>query len=178
MPRTCLESSLCFQHAFGMKFNFNKSKVFGVGVSTVELESIASITGFLASQFPCTLFDFQLVLKCLGGLYDNSNLKANSYPWYHIMKLKDALAILEFNLSSLFIKKIWNPNDTTSGYSDIVSLIVNYGPLGLDNPLGLNFHRAWCRSIQSINNVEEHNNMVSTLTILHLYATEDIRFAL
>ncbi|GJS89127.1 RNA-directed DNA polymerase, eukaryota, reverse transcriptase zinc-binding domain protein [Tanacetum coccineum] len=144
-----------------------------------------------------------------GGLHDNSNLKANSGLWYHIMKLKDDLATLEINLSSLFMKKVENGNDTSfwhdkwmdgdplcasfprlyrlesnkcccvsdrcptpRGY-DIEPLIVDFGPLGLDNPPGLNFHWAWCRSIRSINEVEEHNNLVSILTILHLYVTED-----
>ena len=60
-----------------------------------------------------------------------------------------------------------------AGGSDIAPLIVDSGPLDLDNPPGLNFHWSWCRSIRSINEVEEHNNLVSILTNLHLNATED-----
>ncbi|GKE58817.1 RNA-directed DNA polymerase, eukaryota, reverse transcriptase zinc-binding domain protein, partial [Tanacetum coccineum] len=61
----------------------------------------------------------------------------------------------------------------TARGSDIEPLIVDSKPLSLDNPPGLNFYWAWCRSIRSINEVEEHNNLVSILTNLRLYATED-----
>ncbi|GKB40902.1 putative RNA-directed DNA polymerase, eukaryota, reverse transcriptase zinc-binding domain protein [Tanacetum coccineum] len=44
----------CFHLAFGLKVNFNKSKLFGVGVSNIELNVIASSLGCLASQFPCS----------------------------------------------------------------------------------------------------------------------------
>ncbi|GKC09469.1 putative RNA-directed DNA polymerase, eukaryota, reverse transcriptase zinc-binding domain protein [Tanacetum coccineum] len=44
----------CFHLASGLKVNFNKSKLFGVGVSDVDLNSLASTIGWLASSFPCT----------------------------------------------------------------------------------------------------------------------------
>ncbi|GJX54257.1 putative RNA-directed DNA polymerase, eukaryota, reverse transcriptase zinc-binding domain protein [Tanacetum coccineum] len=44
----------CFHLASGLKVNFNKSKLFGVGISTVDLHSLASFIGFLASQLPFT----------------------------------------------------------------------------------------------------------------------------
>ncbi|GJZ55143.1 hypothetical protein Tco_0610336 [Tanacetum coccineum] len=44
----------CFHLASGLKVNFNKSKIFGIGVSYEELNGIASSLGCLASQFPCT----------------------------------------------------------------------------------------------------------------------------
>ncbi|GJR52601.1 hypothetical protein Tco_1403122, partial [Tanacetum coccineum] len=124
-----------------------------------------------------------------GGLRGHSNLKANTGPWYHIMKLKDDLATLEINLSSLFMKKVENGNDTSFWHGkwmgedplcvsfprlcrlesnkccsvsdrcpiargcDILPLIIDFGPLGLDNPLGLKFHWVWCRSIRSINEI-------------------------
>ncbi|GJW72625.1 putative RNA-directed DNA polymerase [Tanacetum coccineum] len=43
----------CFQLAYGLKVNFNKSKLYGVGVSNSELNSLAATIGCLASQFPC-----------------------------------------------------------------------------------------------------------------------------
>ncbi|GJW56442.1 putative ribonuclease H-like domain-containing protein, partial [Tanacetum coccineum] len=46
-----------FEKAFDslrLKFNFNKSKLYGIGTSNVELCSLASTIGCLASQFPCT----------------------------------------------------------------------------------------------------------------------------
>ncbi|PWA98039.1 hypothetical protein CTI12_AA023770 [Artemisia annua] len=42
-------------------------------------------------------------------------------------------------------------NQDTNGGSDITPLILDSGPLDLDNPPGLNFHWSWCRSIRSIN---------------------------
>ncbi|GJW45433.1 putative RNA-directed DNA polymerase, eukaryota, reverse transcriptase zinc-binding domain protein [Tanacetum coccineum] len=43
----------CFHLASGLKVNFNKSKLFGVGVTNDELSSLASTIGCLASQLPC-----------------------------------------------------------------------------------------------------------------------------
>ncbi|GKD51406.1 putative RNA-directed DNA polymerase [Tanacetum coccineum] len=43
----------CFHLSSGLKVNFNKSKLYGIGVSNVELNSLASTIGCLASQFPC-----------------------------------------------------------------------------------------------------------------------------
>ncbi|GJV51162.1 putative RNA-directed DNA polymerase, eukaryota, reverse transcriptase zinc-binding domain protein [Tanacetum coccineum] len=44
----------CFHLASGLKVNFNKSKIFSIGVSYKELNIIAFSLGCLASQFPCT----------------------------------------------------------------------------------------------------------------------------
>nr|GEV11902.1 hypothetical protein [Tanacetum cinerariifolium] len=38
----------------GLKVNFNKSKLFGIGISSVDSHSLASFIGCLASQFPST----------------------------------------------------------------------------------------------------------------------------
>ncbi|GKD86312.1 putative RNA-directed DNA polymerase, partial [Tanacetum coccineum] len=43
----------CFHLASGLRVNFKKSKLFGIGVTNLELNTIASSIGFLASQFPC-----------------------------------------------------------------------------------------------------------------------------
>ncbi|GJZ92483.1 RNA-directed DNA polymerase, eukaryota [Tanacetum coccineum] len=43
----------CFHLASGLKVNFSKSKHFGIRVSNVELYSITSSIGCLASHFPC-----------------------------------------------------------------------------------------------------------------------------
>nr|GEU53874.1 reverse transcriptase domain-containing protein [Tanacetum cinerariifolium] len=43
-----------FHLASGLKVNFNKSKLFGVSVSDVDLNYLASTIGCLASSFPCT----------------------------------------------------------------------------------------------------------------------------
>ncbi|GJX56691.1 putative RNA-directed DNA polymerase, eukaryota, reverse transcriptase zinc-binding domain protein, partial [Tanacetum coccineum] len=42
----------CFHLAFGLKVNFNKSKLFGIGVSSLEVNSFASSIGCLASHLP------------------------------------------------------------------------------------------------------------------------------
>ena len=44
----------CFHLASGLKINFNKSKLFGIGVSSSELNSIASSIGCQPSLLPCT----------------------------------------------------------------------------------------------------------------------------
>ncbi|GJZ83149.1 hypothetical protein Tco_0648322 [Tanacetum coccineum] len=43
-----------FHLASGLKVNFNKSKLFGIGVHTHELNSMADSIGCQASQLPCT----------------------------------------------------------------------------------------------------------------------------
>ncbi|GKA79907.1 putative RNA-directed DNA polymerase [Tanacetum coccineum] len=43
----------CFQLASRLKVNFNKSKLYSVGVSNSKLNSLAETIGCLASQFPC-----------------------------------------------------------------------------------------------------------------------------
>ncbi|GKB56549.1 hypothetical protein Tco_0912735, partial [Tanacetum coccineum] len=53
-----------------------------------------------------------------GGLHDNSYLKPNSGPWYHILKLKDELLNFGISLTSLFKRKIGN-GQKTSFWNDI-----------------------------------------------------------
>lgn len=43
----------CFYMASGLKVNFSKSKLFGVGVNRIEITNFASILGCQASQLPC-----------------------------------------------------------------------------------------------------------------------------
>ncbi|GJS62999.1 putative RNA-directed DNA polymerase, eukaryota, reverse transcriptase zinc-binding domain protein [Tanacetum coccineum] len=43
----------CFHLASGLKVNFNKSKLFGIGVCEVERNSLASLIGCQSSNFPC-----------------------------------------------------------------------------------------------------------------------------
>ncbi|GJT94691.1 putative RNA-directed DNA polymerase, eukaryota, reverse transcriptase zinc-binding domain protein [Tanacetum coccineum] len=43
----------CFHLASGLKVNFNKSKLFGIGVCEVERNSLASLIGCEPSNFPC-----------------------------------------------------------------------------------------------------------------------------
>nr|GEW76430.1 putative RNA-directed DNA polymerase, eukaryota, reverse transcriptase zinc-binding domain protein [Tanacetum cinerariifolium] len=42
----------CFHLAFGLKVNFNKSKLLGIGVSNLKVNSFASSIGYLASHLP------------------------------------------------------------------------------------------------------------------------------
>ncbi|GKA72830.1 RNA-directed DNA polymerase, eukaryota, reverse transcriptase zinc-binding domain protein [Tanacetum coccineum] len=43
----------CFKLASGLKVNFSKSKLFGVGVNATEIQSFANILDCHASTFPC-----------------------------------------------------------------------------------------------------------------------------
>ncbi|GJV42788.1 putative RNA-directed DNA polymerase, eukaryota, reverse transcriptase zinc-binding domain protein [Tanacetum coccineum] len=53
----------CFHLAYGLKVNFNKSKIFGIRISYEELNIIASSLGCLASQFPCTYLGLPIGAK-------------------------------------------------------------------------------------------------------------------
>nr|GEY87217.1 putative RNA-directed DNA polymerase, eukaryota, reverse transcriptase zinc-binding domain protein [Tanacetum cinerariifolium] len=53
----------CFHLASGLKINFNKSKLFGIRVSSEELYSMAFAIGCLASQFPCTYLGLPIGAK-------------------------------------------------------------------------------------------------------------------
>ncbi|GJR77131.1 putative RNA-directed DNA polymerase, partial [Tanacetum coccineum] len=44
----------CFHLASGLKVNFHKSKLFGIGVTNSKVNSLASTIGCLPSHFPCT----------------------------------------------------------------------------------------------------------------------------
>ncbi|GJY14724.1 putative RNA-directed DNA polymerase, eukaryota, reverse transcriptase zinc-binding domain protein [Tanacetum coccineum] len=53
----------CFHLASGLKVNFNKSKLFEIGVSNEELNVVASSIGCLASQFPSSYFGLPIGAK-------------------------------------------------------------------------------------------------------------------
>ncbi|GKB69283.1 putative RNA-directed DNA polymerase, eukaryota, reverse transcriptase zinc-binding domain protein [Tanacetum coccineum] len=53
----------CFHLASGLKVNFNKSKLYGVGVTNDELSSLASTIGCLASQLPCVYLGLPIGAK-------------------------------------------------------------------------------------------------------------------
>ncbi|PWA47276.1 RNA-directed DNA polymerase, eukaryota, Reverse transcriptase zinc-binding domain protein [Artemisia annua] len=54
----------------------------------------------------------------LGGLNDNTSLRSNSGPWYHIVKIKDELHKININLNNLFKIKVGN-GQSTSFWNDI-----------------------------------------------------------
>lgn len=53
----------CFHLASGLKVNFNKSKLYGVGVTNGDLSSLASTIGCLASQLPCVYLGLPIGAK-------------------------------------------------------------------------------------------------------------------
>ncbi|GJS34885.1 putative RNA-directed DNA polymerase [Tanacetum coccineum] len=53
----------CFHLASGLKVNFNKSKLYGVGVTNDESSSLASTIGCLASQLPCVYLGLPIGVK-------------------------------------------------------------------------------------------------------------------
>ncbi|GJY17125.1 putative RNA-directed DNA polymerase, eukaryota, reverse transcriptase zinc-binding domain protein [Tanacetum coccineum] len=58
----------CFHLASGLRVNFNKSKLFGIGVTNVELNTIASSIGCLALQFPCIYLGLPIGAKMISCL--------------------------------------------------------------------------------------------------------------
>ncbi|GJX81572.1 hypothetical protein Tco_0331053 [Tanacetum coccineum] len=73
----------CFHLASGLKVNFNKSKLYGVGVCNVELNSLASIVGCIAAQFPCT--------------YLGLPIGASMSKYHHWTPLVDSLGVYYFS---------------------------------------------------------------------------------
>ncbi|GKA43572.1 hypothetical protein Tco_0736296, partial [Tanacetum coccineum] len=129
----------CFQLASGLKVNFNKCKLFGVGVSTVELKSLVSTIDCLASQFSCAYFDFMLVLKCRDPFLEALEY-ITSLPSRLLRKSLLNLNVLEGNsigvdVRTLYIephaiwckviKSIYGPS---GGLHDNSNLKVNSGP--------------------------------------------------
>ena len=53
----------CFHLASGLKVNYNKSKLYGIGVNLLELNSLASTIGRLPSHFPCTYLGLPIGAK-------------------------------------------------------------------------------------------------------------------
>ncbi|GJR14954.1 RNA-directed DNA polymerase, eukaryota, reverse transcriptase zinc-binding domain protein [Tanacetum coccineum] len=54
----------------------------------------------------------------LGGLNDNSSVRPNSGPWYHIAKIKDDLLKININLDNIFKIKLGD-GQSTSFWNDI-----------------------------------------------------------
>ncbi|GKE92968.1 putative RNA-directed DNA polymerase, eukaryota, reverse transcriptase zinc-binding domain protein [Tanacetum coccineum] len=50
----------CFHLASGLKVNFHKSKLFSIGVTNSDVNSLASTIGCLPSHFPCTYLGFPI----------------------------------------------------------------------------------------------------------------------
>ncbi|GJV79527.1 putative RNA-directed DNA polymerase, eukaryota, reverse transcriptase zinc-binding domain protein [Tanacetum coccineum] len=67
----------CFHLASGLKVNFNKSKLFGIWVSNIELKVVASSLGCLASEFPCSYLGLPIGARMSSlGVYYFSIFKA------------------------------------------------------------------------------------------------------
>ncbi|GKB15937.1 putative RNA-directed DNA polymerase [Tanacetum coccineum] len=286
----------CFHLAFGLKVNFNKSKLFGVGISTVDLHSLASFIGCLASQLPFTYLGLSIsanMSRCfnwnplierfhkrlskwksktlsiggrltltksilgslgvyyfstfkapkkkkvicprdqgglgidglgtcnqamlvkwwwrfhtenqaiwrkvicsihgpLGGLDDNSSLRPNSGPWYHIAKIKDDLLKVNINLDNIFKIKLGN-GQSTSFWNDIwigdTPLVASFprlyhvtrhsiqstgnGSMSPYFPPGLIFQWVWRREPRPGPETEELISLVSLLSNLYLSNVED-----
>lgn len=53
----------CFHLASGLKINFSKSKLFGIGVTHLDFSNLASILGCQPSQFPATYLGLPIGTK-------------------------------------------------------------------------------------------------------------------
>nr|GEU83518.1 cytochrome P450 [Tanacetum cinerariifolium] len=92
----------CFHLASGLKVNFNKSNLFGVGVSNIELNVIASSLGCLASQFPCSYLGLPVAWefitfqssKLLKRLFISSKAFEGCSFGVRIRKMKKSLGLL------------------------------------------------------------------------------------
>ncbi|GKA50280.1 putative RNA-directed DNA polymerase, eukaryota, reverse transcriptase zinc-binding domain protein [Tanacetum coccineum] len=76
----------CFHLASGLKVNFSKSKLFRIGVSNVELYSIASSIGCLASHLPCIYHGIPIganMSRCINWkpLVDKFQKRLSKWKW-------------------------------------------------------------------------------------------------
>ncbi|XP_071739104.1 uncharacterized mitochondrial protein AtMg01250-like [Rutidosis leptorrhynchoides] len=53
----------CFELSSGLKVNFHKSCLYGVGVDSGDVESLANLMGCQAGKFPFMYLGLQLVLE-------------------------------------------------------------------------------------------------------------------
>ncbi|GJV99406.1 RNA-directed DNA polymerase, eukaryota, reverse transcriptase zinc-binding domain protein [Tanacetum coccineum] len=110
----------CFHLALGLKVNFHESKLFGVGVTNSEVNSLASTIGCLPSHFPCTYLGLPiggnrarcanwsiLGLDVLIGVF-----LSKSGPWFRIAKLKEDLCKVGIDLPIIFKKNNWKWTNT------------------------------------------------------------------
>ncbi|GJV94596.1 hypothetical protein Tco_1546173 [Tanacetum coccineum] len=163
-----LSTILTFFHlASGLKVNFNKSKLYGIGTSNVELCCLASTIGCLASQFPCTYLGLPIDAKMSptnlkvfeenffwGGSLDD---KKNSWiAWDNVISPYDqggpGIGSLRTCLSFVQLADIEPPS-----------------PL---SHLGLNFTCAWPREPKRGPLLKELSSMVNLFSNLFLLDVE------
>ncbi|GJV50954.1 RNA-directed DNA polymerase, eukaryota, reverse transcriptase zinc-binding domain protein [Tanacetum coccineum] len=122
----------CFHLASGLRVNFNKSKLFGIGVTNLELNTIASSIGCLASQFPCSLIGKpKLFPSVVGSLLLDPFLVAWEFTTSQPSKLRKrlfaslkVLGDVSFEVEALMKRKyhglLWNKveSSTTTKHGD------------------------------------------------------------
>ncbi|GJU10200.1 RNA-directed DNA polymerase, eukaryota [Tanacetum coccineum] len=113
----------CFHLASDLKVNFNKSKLYGIGVNNIEVNLLANTLGCQPFNFPCTDLGLPIgnalwckLIRSIHGQSGDSNttlpLKSKSGTWYHIVSIKNDLLNLGIDMSLIFKKKIGNGSDT------------------------------------------------------------------
>nr|GEU39006.1 RNA-directed DNA polymerase, eukaryota, reverse transcriptase zinc-binding domain protein [Tanacetum cinerariifolium] len=94
----------CFHIAYCLKVNFNKSKLYGIGISNLELNSIATSIGCLASQFICTYLGLPI------------GVDMSSLGVYYFLLFKSPKKIIK-QLGSIRRKFFWGGNSNENKIS-------------------------------------------------------------
>ncbi|GJZ90873.1 putative RNA-directed DNA polymerase, eukaryota, reverse transcriptase zinc-binding domain protein, partial [Tanacetum coccineum] len=136
----------CFHLASGLKVNFHKSKLFSIGVTNSDVNSLASTIGCLPSHFPCTYLGFPI-----------SENMARCANWM-IIGLESPLLKVEFPHALLFrgleyhmpivVSYIAHPTFHPLASTHVVP-DTNFSVTCPLPHTGLEFHWAWRRPIRS-----------------------------
>ncbi|GJT13200.1 hypothetical protein Tco_0860242 [Tanacetum coccineum] len=143
-----------------LKIIFHKSKLYGVGVTTLEVNSLASMIGCLPSKFPCTYLGLPIggnMSRCAnwGILVDKfnerlSNWKAMSLSfWWKIYTIKSVLATSPISNGGLGIGTLKSSN--------LAMLSKWWWRFHTEN------HAFWCKIIRSIHGVDGGLNDTSLI---------------
>ncbi|GJR93592.1 hypothetical protein Tco_0265766 [Tanacetum coccineum] len=98
---------ICFHLAFGFKVNFNKSRLYGIGVHTNDLNLVASAIDFQPSQLPCTYLGLPIgsnMSRCSNWCPLIDRFKKRLSRWKSkTLSLSGRLTLIKFVLNSLCI---------------------------------------------------------------------------
>nr|GEU80731.1 hypothetical protein [Tanacetum cinerariifolium] len=170
----------CFNLAFGLKINFHKSKLYGVGVTTLEVNSLASMIGCLPSKFLCTYLGLPIggnMSRCAnwGILVDKFNKRLSTWK---AMSLSFGG---RFTLISIRRKFFWGGTTDEKKFSwiawDKATSSISNGGLGIGTLKSSNLamlskwwwrfhtenHAFWCKIIRSIHGVDGGLNDTSLI---------------
>ncbi|GJW67195.1 RNA-directed DNA polymerase, eukaryota, reverse transcriptase zinc-binding domain protein [Tanacetum coccineum] len=156
----------CFNLASGLKINFHKSKLYGVGVTTLEVNSLASMIGCLPSNFPCTYLGLPIggnMSRCAnwGILADKFNKRLSNWKAMSL-SFGGRVTLIKSILGSLGDKATSSISNGGLGIgtlksSNLATLSKWWWRFHTEN------HAFWCKIIRSIHGVDGGINDTSLI---------------